>query len=176
MYNISSFTVVLRFLSLLILATLLASLTGCDTTCYTYHYVPGKTALLRGGYAFAPPGAPPQVEKAIAAGNQIAGLPYKWGGGHGCDRDIGYDCSGSASYILREAGLLRGCMQSKEFRDFGQAGEGDWINVYARDGHVFLAVAGLRFDTGWTDGSEGPQWTMIDRPASGCVVRHPVGL
>ena len=166
----------LRFLSLLILAAMLAALTGCESVYYSYHYVPGKTAQLRGGYAFAPPGAPPQVERAIAAGNRIAGLPYRWGGGHGCSVDTGYDCSGSASFILREAGLIQGCMISKEFRSYGQPGEGDWINVYAKNGHVFLAVAGVRFDTGWTDGSEGPQWTTQDRPASGCVLRHPVGL
>ena len=165
-----------RFISLLLLILFLASLTGCDSTRYTYHYVPGKTALVRGGYAFAPPGAPPQVEAAIAAGNRIAGLPYRYGGGHGCSLDTGYDCSGSTSFVLREAGLMQGCRISKEFRGYGKPGEGEWINVYAKNGHVFLAVAGVRFDTGWTDGSEGPQWTTQDRPASGCVVRHPVGL
>ena len=167
---------VFRLFSILILAGLLAGLTGCESASYAYHYVPGKTALLRGGYAFAPPGAPPQVEKAIEAGNRIAGLPYRWGGGHGSDVDTGYDCSGTASFVLRQAGLIHGCLVSKEFRDFGEAGEGEWINVYAKDGHVFLAVAGVRLDTGYTDGSEGPQWTTQDRPASGCVVRHPVGL
>jgi hypothetical protein len=160
---------------LLLLATLLLG-TGCEQVYYSYHYVPGHTALLRGGYAFAPPGAPPQVEAAIAAGNRIVGLPYRYGGGHGTDVDTAYDCSGTASFVLRGAGLVRGCMVSKEFRDFGEPGEGEWINVYAKNGHVFLAVAGLRLDTGWTDGSEGPQWTMIDRPASGCVLRHPEGL
>jgi hypothetical protein len=166
----------LRPLALLfLLATLLLS-TGCEQARYTYHYVPGHTAILSGGYAFPPPNAPPQVAAAIAAGNRIAGMPYRYGGGHGSFVDTGYDCSGSASFVLREAGLLHGCMISKEFRGYGHSGEGDWINVYAKNGHVFLAVAGVRFDTGWTDGSEGPQWTTIDRPASGCVVRHPEGL
>jgi len=167
---------VTRRLSLLLLALLLAGFTGCDSARYSYRYVPGKTAALRGGYAFAPPGAPPQVARAIEAGNRIAGLPYRWGGGHGSSVDTGYDCSGSASFVLREAGLLNGCMVSKDFRSYGHSGEGEWINVYAKNGHVFLAVAGVRFDTGWTDGSDGPQWTIQDRPAGGCVVRHPVGL
>jgi hypothetical protein len=165
-----------RILACILLTAALLCTTACEHTYYAYHFTPGHTGVLRGGYAFAPPNAPPQVHAAIAAGNRIAGLPYRRGGGHGCEIDTAYDCSGSASFILREAGLIRGCMVSKEFRDFGEAGEGEWINVYARNGHVFLAIAGLRFDTGWTDGSEGPQWTTLDRPASGCVVRHPVGL
>jgi len=165
-----------RLFPLFLLLATLVLCTGCDQVYYSYHYVPGKTAVIRGGYAFAPPGAPEKVQAAIAAGNRIAGLPYRWGGGHGTDIDTAYDCSGTASFVLREAGLLQGCMVSKEFRDYGDAGEGEWINVYAKDGHVFLSVAGLRFDTGWTDGSEGPQWTMQGRPASGCVIRHPVGL
>lgn len=170
------FFAVPRRLSLCLLAVSLAGLTGCQSARYTYHYVPGKTAALRGGYAFAPPGAPPEVVRAIDAGNRIAGLPYRWGGGHGSSVDTGYDCSGSASFILREAGLMQGVRVSKEFRDYGESGEGEWINVYAKNGHVFLAVAGVRFDTGWTDGNEGPQWSIQDRPASGCVVRHPAGL
>jgi hypothetical protein len=160
---------------LLALATLLLC-TGCEQASYSYHYIPGKTAVIRGGYAFAPPGAPDKVQAAIAAGNRIVGLPYRWGGGHGTEIDTGYDCSGSASFVLREAGLLHGCMVSKDFRGYGSSGEGEWINVYAKNGHVFLSVAGVRFDTGYTDGNEGPQWSTQDRPASGCVVRHPTGL
>jgi hypothetical protein len=167
---------VLRPFSFLCLAILISALTACDSTRYTYRYVPGKTAIVRGGYAVAPPGAPERVERAIEAGNRIVGLPYRWGGGHGCSIDTGYDCSGSASFVLREAGLLDGCLVSKDFRGYGKSGEGDWINVYAKNGHVFLAVAGVRFDTGWTDGNQGPQWTTVDRPANGCVVRHPEGL
>ena len=165
-----------RLLPVILLLAALMLCTGCEHVRYTYHYVPGKTAVIEGGLAVAPPQAPEKVQAAIAAGNRIAGLPYRYGGGHGTEVDAGYDCSGSASFVLREAGLLQGCMISKEFRDYGHAGEGDWINVYAKNGHVFLSVAGLRFDTGWTGGSEGPQWTTLDRPADGCVIRHPVGL
>jgi hypothetical protein len=149
---------------------------ACAQPCYTYRYVPGKTAELQGGIAVAPPEAPPAVQAAIAAGNRIAGLPYSFGGGHESDIASAYDCSGAASYVLRGAGLLRDCMPSKGFRHYGEPGEGEWITTYARNGHVFLSVAGLRFDTGWTRGPKGPQWTTRDRPADGCVLRHPAGL
>jgi hypothetical protein len=154
----------------------LAFLTGCSSPSYSYHYVPGRTAILINGHAIAPPLAPADVQAAIAAGNRIAGLPYQYGGGHGNDIDSGYDCSGSASFVLRAAGRLREPMASNEFRHYGESGEGKWITVFARRGHVFLSVAGLRFDTGWTRDSHGPQWTTQSRPADGCVLRHPAGL
>ncbi len=132
--------------------------------------------MLRDGIAVAPPGAPSEVEAAIAAGNRIAGLPYSYGGGHSRAMEGAYDCSGAASYVLMAAGKLSGPRPSAGFRSYGERGEGEWISVYARRGHVFLVVAGVRFDTGWTRGPEGPQWTTQDRPANGAVIRHPSGL
>ena len=145
---------------------------------YVYHYVPGKTAALRDGYAIAPPDAPPAVQAAIAAGNRIAGMPYAYGGGHARMFDTAYDCSGAASFVISGAGRLHEAIPAESFRHYGQEGYGDWISIYARRDHVFLVVAGLRFDTGWTHGPKGPQWTTRSRPADGCVVirRHPEGL
>ena len=124
---------------------------GCaETPPYTYEYVPGRTATVApDGTATTPPHAPAAVRAAIAAGNEIAGTPYVYGGGHGEGRR-GFDCSGATSYVLHAAGRLRDSMPSEGFRHYGQSGPGRWISVYARDGHVFLVVAGLRFDTGWT--------------------------
>lgn len=165
-----------RLLALLASCAALLLLGGCASHRYEYRYVPGKTATLQGGMAVAPPGAPEPVLAAIAAGNRIAGLPYRYGGGRVDGVDSGYDCSGAMSYVLRGAGLLRGTTTSRGFRGYGEPGEGDWITVYARKGHVFLSVAGLRFDTGYTSGPEGPQWTTRSRPAPGATIRHPRGL
>jgi hypothetical protein len=152
-------------------------LVGCaGPEPYVYRHVPGKTAILNGTYAIAPPDAPDAVHAAIAAGNRIAGLPYAWGGGHRHSIDAGYDCSGSASYLLQAAGRLNGAIPSKSFRHYGESGPGKWISIYARRDHVFLVVAGLRFDTGWGHGPRGPQWTTKSRPTNGAVVRHPAGL
>ncbi|HWL54707.1 MAG TPA: peptidoglycan endopeptidase [Chthoniobacteraceae bacterium] len=149
-------------------------LSGCaGPPDYVYRYRRGKTATLHGGVAAAPSQAPPRVRAAIAAGNRIAGHAYRYGGGHGRQVAPGYDCSGATSYILREAGLMRGSMPSNGFRHYGKKGEGDWISVYARKGHVFLVIAGLRYDTGWKRGPEGPGWTTQRRPTRGYVVRHP---
>ena len=163
--------------SLLLCLLVSVLLTGCSAPAYTYRYVPGKTAIVSGGRAVAPAPAPARVHAAIAAGNRIAGLPYGYGCGHGCNVDSAYDCSGAAAFVLREAGLLPAEMQSSTaFRSYGERGEGEWISVYARRGHVFLVVAGARFDTGWGSDREGPQWSTKNRPAGGSVIRHPMGL
>lgn len=141
----------------------------------SYQFESGKTALLREGIAYAPRRAPKAVKRAIAAGNRLQGMPYKWGGGHARHQDSGYDCSGAVSYVLREAGLMKGSLHSKAFFKYGKKGEGDWITIYIRDGHVFMTVAGLRLDTGGRWASTGPLWKPETRGVKGHVMRHPKG-
>jgi hypothetical protein len=57
------------------LFSLLLFIAGCASPPYVYHYIPGRTAILRDGYAIAPRTAPPVIQVAIAAGNRISGLP-----------------------------------------------------------------------------------------------------
>lgn len=153
-------------------------LTGCGGSHghYAYSYVPGRTATVHRGQAVAPTGAPRTVKAAIEAGNRIAGLPYSYGSGHMRELSNAYDCSGATSYVLCQAGLLDEPTTSGAFRSYGARGKGRWISVYARNGHVFMVIAGLRFDTGWGTGAEGPKWTTHVRPMNGAVVRHPHGL
>ncbi|MFZ4767420.1 MAG: peptidoglycan endopeptidase [Roseimicrobium sp.] len=152
-------------------------LSNCSSSKqFTYKYVEGKTAKLEGRYACIPKDAPEAVKKAIAAGNKLIGKPYIYGGGHRRIEDIGYDCSGTASYVLHHAGLLLAPIASREFLTFGERGEGKWITLYARRGHVFSVIAGLRLDTGFNGEGEGPQWSTKDRPLKGAVMRHPPGL
>jgi cell wall-associated NlpC family hydrolase len=62
---------------------------------------------------------PLSVARIVAAANEIQGKPYIWGGGHRYLVDRGYDCSGSVSYVLFKAGLLRGPLTAHEFRGYG---------------------------------------------------------
>ena len=141
-----------------------------------YEHRGARSAVLRGGRAYPPRNAPVAVKRAIAAANRIVGKPYKWGGGHARLNDTGYDCSGSVSYVLRNAGLLNDQMPSRGFLRYGAKGYGRWITVYARNGHVFLTIAGLRFDTQGQGKRDGPKWRIKSRSAKGHVVRHPSGL
>jgi cell wall-associated NlpC family hydrolase len=131
--------------------------------------------VLPDGTAVAPEGAPGVVKAVIAAGNAIAKTPYKWGGGHGRWRDSGYDCSGSVSFALAGAGLLDAPLNSTGFRTYGENGPGRWITLYTNDGHMFMVVAGLRFDTSGANG--GTRWQPPNgRSYGGFEVRHPPGL
>ena len=91
----------------------------------TYRFESGRTALLRQGVAFAPQRAPEVVHRAIAAGNRLQGMPYKWGGGHARHDDWGYDCSGTVSYVLREAGLIDDAIPSRGYFRYGRRVRGD---------------------------------------------------
>jgi cell wall-associated NlpC family hydrolase len=137
---------------------------------------PGARArLLRDGTAQAPESAPEAVQAVIAAGNRIARLPYRYGGGHGRWNDTGYDCSGSVSYALHGAGLLQESAPATGFYRYGQSGAGRWITIYANGSHMYMVVAGLRFDTSGRS-QTGSRWQVEQRSPDGFVVRHPTGL
>jgi hypothetical protein len=143
---------------------------------WTHQSVPGKTAIIIDGKAVPPANLPSPVLSAVAAGNRIAGKPYRMGGGHKDFEDRCYDCSGTVSYLLHHAGHLDAPTTSTALRNFGKKGEGKWITVYAKKGHTFIEVAGLRMDTGYNGEGKGPRWSTRDRPTKGYVARHPVGL
>jgi cell wall-associated NlpC family hydrolase len=128
------------------------------------------------GLARAPVNAPPSIKRIIAAGNLIARSPYKWGGGHGAWRDKGYDCSGSVSYALAAGGLLGWSQTSGQLMNWGAPGKGRWLTIYAHEGHVFMYVAGLRFDTSGRAGDHSSRWQLAPRSAAGFVARHYPGL
>jgi cell wall-associated NlpC family hydrolase len=134
-----------------------------------------RAKVLRDGSAVAPDDAPDVIKRVILAGNQIAKFPYKWGGGHGAWRDTGYDCSGSVSFALAGAGLLKAPLASGGFLKYGKPGPGKWITIYTNPGHIFMFVAGLRFDTSG-QGRAGTRWQNATRTTGGFAVRHPPGL
>ena len=144
----------------------LAGVDGSSTT---------RATALSNGVALPPLEAPEEVRQIIEAGNSIARTPYKWGGGHGKWTDTGYDCSGSVSFALAAAGLLSAPLASGPLMSWGQAGKGKWVTIYSNPGHVYLVVAGVRFDTS-APRETGSRWTNTMRSNAGFVARHPPGL
>jgi hypothetical protein len=153
--------------------------------------VAGSVAqLLPDGSAAAPADAPAAVQQAIWAANKLQDKPYKYGGGHAKIEDTGYDCSGTVSYALIAAGLLKSPLPSGPFMRWGERGKGQWITVYAHGGHAYAVIAGLRLDTSAYASratrankkvarsafERGPRWRPTARPSRGFRARHPLGL
>jgi cell wall-associated NlpC family hydrolase len=134
-----------------------------------------RATALPNGVAVPPLEAPEEVKQIIEAGNIIARSPYVWGGGHGKWLDRGYDCSGSVSFALAAAGLLDGPLDSGHLAQWGAPGPGKWVTIYANSGHVFMDVAGIRFDT-VARAVTGSRWANGGRSVAGFAVRHPAGL
>jgi cell wall-associated NlpC family hydrolase len=140
--------------------------------------VTGNTAKIVNGVAYAPSYAPIEVKKAIWAGNQIRKKPYAVGGGHGTWNDSAYDCSGSVSYVLHAAGLLKTSEDSGTMESWGQQGAGQWITVYTNPGHAFVEIAGIRLDTSAEQdpnppSGTGPRWRPVMDTTNGFMARHP---
>ncbi|HTW11652.1 MAG TPA: peptidoglycan-binding domain-containing protein [Solirubrobacteraceae bacterium] len=154
---------------------------------------PVVKAQLIDGLAVPGPGTPETIVKVIEAANQIAFLPYVYGGGHsdyataasgGLKLDRGYDCSGSVSFALHGGGLLADPLDSEQFASYGNSGKGSWITVYTNGtaptgiAHAYMEVAGLWFDTAAQSAANGnDRWstTRIAEPGSAFMARHPAG-
>lgn len=132
-------------------------------------------ATIVNGLAVAPANAPQVIKDVIAAGNRIAFKPYIYGGGHGSWNDSGYDCSGSVSYALHGGGLISSPEDSGSLESYGSPGAGRWITIWTNSGHVYMYVAGLRFDTSAQSSTGGSRWTRQSRSNSGFIERHPSG-
>lgn len=145
--------------------------------------VPGNLArLLPGGLAAAPIAAPPSVRGMIAAANEISNRPYRLVHYPTHLANPSYDCSSSTSHVLWGGGRFGTApWVSSQLMRYGAPGPGRWVTLYAHSGHVFIYVAGLRFDTSRYDsgpnaGESGPRWRLGARPLIGFAVRHPRGL
>ena len=134
-----------------------------------------QATALPNGIALPPLEAPEAVRQMIEAGNVIARSPYLWGGGHGKWVDKGYDCSGSVSFVLAAAGYLEAPLASGPLMSWGEPGPGKWVTIYSHQGHVFMEVAGIRFDTSGAR-ETGSRWQNGTRSTAGFVARHPSGL
>ncbi len=133
--------------------------------------VPGSTARI----------IPLAVQQAIWAGDRIRLKPYRIGGGHGVWNDSAYDCSGSVSYVLHAAHLLKISEDSGQMMRWDRRGIGQWMTVYTNPGHAFIQIAGIRLDTSAEQDphpapGSGPRWRPPMTSTAGYVARHPAGL
>ena len=113
----------------------------------------------------APADAPAAVRAAIAAGNQLIGKPYVYGGGHASFISAGYDCSARSPTRSTAAACSPRRSTRRRSRAGAPAGPGSWITVYTNPQHAYMEIAGIRLDTsalGDPDGQSGPRWRPAD--------------
>jgi cell wall-associated NlpC family hydrolase len=115
------------------------------------------------------------VQEMIDAGNQIATLPYIYGGGHGSFISSGYDCSGSVSFVLHAAGLLETPEDSSQLESYGLPGPGRYVTIYTNAEHAWMTIDGRRFDT-IAYQETGTRWSDTLMPVAGYVIVHPAGF
>jgi hypothetical protein len=73
--------------------------------------------------------------------------------------------------------MLDATMVSGQLASWGEGGVGRWVTVYANAEHVYMEIAGLRFDTrGDLPGVSGPRWHQEMVEPRAFVARHPTGL
>ena len=113
-----------------------------------------KATALPNGIALPPLEAPEEVKQIIEAGNVIAR---------------------SVSFALAADSLIDGPMASGPLMGWGEPGKGKWVTIYTHPGHVFMVVAGIRFDTSGRQVT-GSRWQNAMRSTSGFVARHRAGL
>ena len=137
----------------------------------------GSAIRFDGRFASVGSNVPAAVQHVVYAANKLQNKPYVRGGGHARVEDSAYDCSGSVSYTLIKAGLLRAPLSSGAFATYGEPGQGRFITIWVKPGeHVFMTVCGLRMDTSGQITGEGPRWRTKSRSYAGFTPRHPAGL
>ena len=77
--------------------------------------------------------------------------------------------------MLAAAGLLSSPETSGMFESYGDPGAGTWVTIHATDGHVWMTIAGWRFDT-VALAEDGTRWSQGGGEFDGFVERHPTGL
>jgi hypothetical protein len=162
-------------------------------------------------FILVPPTAPlpePKASKTTGeAGTGAAGafeaanalsqlqLPYLWGGGHGpkgllgiTKTSAGLDCSGSACWVLKQAGMFPAdsAVVSGDLERFGEPGKGQEMTVWANATHTFLefTVSGHGRAQMNTNGPQnGPRLYTLEQTATynmdpeheGFTARHFAG-
>ena len=135
-------------------------------------------SVQRAADAFTLPELTTWQRQVLTTAVHYVGYPYVWGGGHSSFTGP-YDCSGAVSAVLHAGGFLPAPEVSGQFESFGLPGPGK-VTLYANPSHVFMYVAGLRWDThdaaGAGDGGTGIGWHPLVRSSAGFLGRHPGGL
>ena len=110
-------------------------------------------------------------DRLISAANMVsaAEFPYRWGGGHEQPSQWGpFDCSGSVSFVMQQAGYRVPTTVSGDISSWGfPAGPGR-VTIFYNPTHTFMRIGDRFFGTsGFARPGGGAGWFDVNRlPAS----------
>jgi cell wall-associated NlpC family hydrolase len=110
-------------------------------------------------------------DRLIAAANMVsaADFPYLWGGGHEQPARFGpFDCSGSVSYVMQQAGYRVPTTVSGDIGAWGFPSGPGRVTIFYNAVHTFMRIGNRFFGTsGFARPGGGAGWFDVDRlPAS----------
>ncbi|MEA2213905.1 MAG: hypothetical protein QOF83_3853 [Solirubrobacteraceae bacterium] len=109
--------------------------------------------------------------RLVAAANMVsaANFPYVWGGGHQQPaRFAAFDCSGSVSYVIQQAGYKVPTTVSGDISSWGFPTGPGRVTIFYNSTHTFMRIGNRYFGTsGFARPGGGAGWFSTNRlPAS----------
>ena len=112
-----------------------------------------------------------RYDRMIAAANMVsaAGFPYLWGGGHEQPSRFGpFDCSGSVSYVMQQAGYRVGTTVAADIGAWKLPSGPGQVTIFYSATHTFMRIDGRFFGTsGFARPGGGAGWFDVDRLPAG---------
>lgn len=116
-------------------------------------------APYRGGYLT-------HYTRLVAAANMVsaADFPYLWGGGHEQPARFGaFDCSGTVSYVLQQAGYVVPTSTSGNVPSWHFAAGPGRVTIFYNATHTFMRIGARYFGTSTSRPGGGAGWIGTDR-------------
>ena len=110
-------------------------------------------------------------DRLIAAANMVsaANFPYVWGGGHEQPARFGpFDCSGSVSYVMQQAGYKVPTTVSGDIPVWKFPTGPGRVTIFYNATHTFMRIGNRFFGTsGFARGAGGAGWFDVDKLPAG---------
>ena len=110
-------------------------------------------------------------DRLIAAANMVsaANFPYVWGGGHEQPANFGpFDCSGSVSYVIQQAGYRVPTTVSGDIPVWKFPTGPGRVTIFYNPTHTFMRIGNRFFGTsGFARGAGGAGWFDVDKLPAG---------
>jgi NlpC/P60 family len=106
-------------------------------------------------------------DRLIAAANMVsaANFPYVWGGGHTQPSQFGpFDCSGSVSYVMQQAGYKVPTTVSGDIPGWKFPAGPGLVTIFYNPTHTFMRIGDRYFGTsGFARPGGGAGWFNVDK-------------